>query len=197
MITLERFRLLEAALQERGYGPSITWSEQLQPPENAEAFAEHAIYVICNSAMTNATAVLIYERCMAALSAGEKAADVFKHPGKGPAIDMIWRERASLYANYIAADDKVEQLQTLPFIGPVTAHHLAKNLGADLAKPDVHLERLARREQTTSQALCERLATESGCRAATVDTVLWRACALKVLNSRIYELDGWDAAFKP
>ena len=196
MITLARFRLLEAALIKRGFGPSIEWTEALRPPENADAFAEAAIYVVCNSGMANTVAQAIFERCMAALQDGGLASDVFGHPGKRAAIDCIWAERAELFAAYLEADDKLAQLQTLPFIGEITALHLAKNLGANVAKPDVHLERLARREGVSSQELCARLAAETGYRAATIDTVLWRACALKVLRSQIYEAHGWDAAFE-
>jgi hypothetical protein len=39
--------------------------------------------------------------------------------------------------------DPIPALRCLPYIGGVTAFHLAKNLGADLAKPDRHLSRLA------------------------------------------------------
>lgn len=197
MITLERLELLRSALMARGYGPSIEWTEQIAEAESADAFAERAIYVIANSSMANSVAVLIFDRCMAALRAGRSATEVFGHPGKAPAIDTIWRDRDALFKAYRAADDKVGQLRELPYIGEVTSYHLAKNLGADVAKPDVHLERLARREATTSQALCDRLARESGLRAATIDTILWRACALKVLHSRTYEEHGWDAAFRP
>ena len=48
MITLKRFRKLEAALRAAGYGPMIEWSETIQPPTTAEEFAGEAIYVICN-----------------------------------------------------------------------------------------------------------------------------------------------------
>jgi ribose 1,5-bisphosphokinase PhnN len=87
-------------------------------------------------------------------------------------------------------------LAELPWIGPVTMHHLAKNLGTDTAKPDVHLERLARRDRTTTHKLCQRLARETGYRIATIDSVLWRACADGVLSSQAYELHGWRMAFR-
>ena len=60
--------------------------------------------------------------------------------------------------------------------------HLAKNCGLNLAKPDRHLEKLAARAGVTTQALCDRLAAETGYRAATIDTILWRACATGALN---------------
>jgi hypothetical protein len=37
----------------------------------------------------------------------------------------------------------IQELNKLPFIGPVTSYHLAKNLGIDVVKRDRHLVRLA------------------------------------------------------
>lgn len=197
MITLQRFMLLESAIRDRGYGPTIEWTEQLGPPETAEEFAEQTIYVICNSGMANAVAMTIFQRCMTALRDQVPVASVFRHPGKSRAIDSIWANRKRHHADYVRAIDKVEALRALPWIGEITALHLAKNFGANVAKPDVHMERIARAESTTTEQLCARLAEESGYRAATVDTILWRACALRILNSKLYEEAGWDAAFHP
>ena len=195
MITVRRFRLIEAVLRAGGYGPMIEWSENIQPPTTAEEFAREAIYVICNSGMKNSVAAPIARRCLAALESGESVATVFGHPGKRVAIDAVWRQREELFERYRRANVKVDFLGELPWIGPVTRHHLAKNLGADTAKPDVHLERLARRDRTTTQTLCRRLSRATGYRVATIDSILWRACADGILNSRRYELDGWQAAF--
>lgn len=197
MITLERFRQLEAILRERGYGPTIDWTESIEPATSAEDFAERTIYVICNSGMANTVAVAIYARCLDALRTSTPVAAVFRHPGKAPAIECIWAEREQLFSTYNQSDDPVAALEAMPWIGQVTALHLAKNLGADVAKPDVHMERLARAEGTTTAELCERLSRETGYRAATTDSILWRACADRFLLSAVYEADGWDAAFKP
>jgi hypothetical protein len=196
VITLSRFRRIEQALRLAGYGEIIDWSEGIRPPEHADEFATQAIYVICNSGMRVTVATPIFERCMRNLAAGSTATVVFGHPGKGPAIDEIWRQRQMLFEGYGDAIAKLDFLETLPWIGPVTKYHLAKNLGADTAKPDVHLERLARRDRTTTERLCRRLAKLTGHRVATVDTVLWRACAAGILNSRRYEQEGWKAAFR-
>jgi hypothetical protein len=180
VITLKRFRRLEQALRAAGYGPVIDRSETVQPPTTADAFATAAIYVICNSGMKNTVAAPIATRCIQALKASHSVITVFGHPGKAAAIDLIWQQRGELFEWYCRGNDKVEDLRTLPWIGPVTAYHLAKNLGADEAKPDVHLERLARRDKTTTKKLCQRLARETGYRVATIDTVLWRACAVSL-----------------
>lgn len=196
MITAKRFRRIEAVLRATGYEPMIEWSESIGPPTNAEDFAREAIYVICNSGMKNSVAAPIARRCLAALEVGASAATVFNHPGKRVAIDAIWREREKLFSRYCRETDKLEILSDLPWIGPVTRYHLAKNLGADTAKPDVHLERLARRDRTTTQTLCRRLSRATGYRVATIDSILWRACAEGVLSSRAYEAAGWRAAFR-
>lgn len=197
MITLRRFRRIEAALRQAGYSSIIDWSESILPPTDADAFAREAVYVICNSGFRNSVAVPIFERCMSSLRNGRSAASEFGHVGKHQAIDHIWAEREKLFAAYRAHEDKIAFLHEMPWIGPVTSYHLEKNLGGDHAKPDVHMERLARRDKTTTHKLCRRLARETGYRVATIDTVLWRACAEGLLNSARYEAEGWRLAFHP
>lgn len=70
------------------------------------------------------------------------------------------------------------ELRRFPFIGDVTAWHLAKNLGCDVAKPDRHLVRLARSfGYPDPHQLCAALARESGEPVRVVDLVLWRYAA--------------------
>ena len=104
--------------------------------------------------------------------------------GKAVAIDTIWRNRDELFLAFQMANDKVEFARCLPWIGNVTKWHVAKNLGVDCAKPDIHLERVASQYQTTPEALCGELAVATGDRVATADVVLWRACNLGIVNSR-------------
>ena len=197
MLTLDMLRQLESVLRLKGYDEMIAWSEALAPPTNARSFAREAIYVICNSGMSVAIANPIYWRCVRALNQRQSASTVFGHPGKAHAIDHIWRHRNVLFEAYKVAENKTAYLLTLPFIGRITQHHLAKNLGEDTVKPDVHLMRLARHEHTTPLDMCERLAFLSGYRIGTIDTILWRACADGYLDSAHYETDGWATAFKP
>lgn len=178
------FAKIDRAVRRAGYKAAIDWSENIEPPATAAQFAAEAIYVICNSGMSNRVAVPIFERCMAALRRGESAKTVFGHKDKAAAIDKIWRLRRRLFRELRQADDLVEFCATLPWVGPVTKFHLAKNLGADFAKPDVHLNRLADQEGVSAQELCERLAVETGYRTATIDLILWRACADGIIHSR-------------
>ena len=183
-ISKQQFKLIAKAVREAGYAWAIHWSENIRPPATARAFAREAIYVICNSGMSNIVAIGIYEKCIEELDAGRSCKTVFGHPGKSSAIDQIWKDRVMLFRQYMQTDDLIAFCETLPWIGPITKFHLAKNLGSDVAKPDVHMLRLAERSSTTAQELCERLSRETGYRAATIDLILWRACADGIIHSR-------------
>lgn len=190
MITLADFERVIELMGDQAR-EDIAWSEGIAAPKTAEEFALETIFVICNSGMKNTIARQIYERVRAALIDGRPASSQFGHPGKAAAIEHVWQKRDVLFGQFSGIHAPEAQLQFLaqiPWIGEITKYHLAKNFGLDVAKPDVHLQRLAGREGTTPQALCERLAREYGYRVATVDTVLWRACATGVLNSRTGEI---------
>ena len=74
--------------------------------------------------------------------------------------------------------DPIVQLQVLPFIGPVTSWHLAKNIGFDVAKPDRHLIRVSERLGFRSaDHLCRELAATTGEQTKVVDLIVWRYIA--------------------
>lgn len=98
-------------------------------PETADQFAQCVIEAICHASVTPSVGRRTYERCMRALSFGSTARVGFRHPGKADAIDRIWRERDRLYNEYAASSDKLGFLSTLPWIGSVTKHSLARRLG--------------------------------------------------------------------
>ena len=179
--------LLLSALGDQGQR-DVAWSEAILAPESPEDFAQEAIYVICNSGMKHTIARRIYEKVAGALANGDPAGSVFGHAGKATAIDFIWRHRAYLFSRFreLTTDDaRLDWLgATLPWIGDITKFHLAKNFGVDCVKPDVHLVRLADAWATTPDELCSTLAAAAGYRKATIDLILWRACATGVLDSR-------------
>jgi len=66
-------------------------------------------------------------------------------------------------------------LRSFPYIGPITAYHVAKNIGIRVAKPDRHLARLARTNGFKSVAeFCGTIAGFLGEDIRLVDSVLWR-----------------------
>jgi len=162
----------------------IGWSESCAPPSRPDHFALETVFVICNSGMQNKVARKIFEKVKAALLDGRSAHDEFGHAGKAGAIDDVWARRSELLEGYLAADDKIAFCRSIPWIGGITCYHLAKNFGAQVAKPDVHLQRLADRHGTTCQDLCEELARRTGFSVSTVDLILWRACAERMIDGR-------------
>lgn len=191
MIHSADFQRILIANKKAGWGEDIDWAEKIAPPKTAEDFAGEAIWTICCSGMKFTVARIIEKRCTDALAAGTPVAKVFKHEGKAAAIEDIWEGRASYFAAWngglrLAWTDKetLDFLESLPWIGPITKFQLAKNFGMDVCKPDVHMQRLADHHGVTPTKLCVDLARKTGFRIATVDTVLWRACAIGVINSK-------------
>jgi hypothetical protein len=75
----------------------------------------------------------------------------------------------------LICSDPIQTLQTLPFIGPVTSFHLAKNLGFNTAKPDRHLARMADWFGfPDTHTMCNSLSETFGDSVCLVDTILWR-----------------------
>jgi hypothetical protein len=170
-----------------GWEDDIAWAEDLGPPSDAIEFAREVIFVICNSGMKNTVARGIFDRVMAAVERGESAGTAFGHKGKAAAIDDVWAARDILLIGFLANrtdDERLAWLATVPWIGHITKYHLAKNFGMQVAKPDVHLQRLADTFQTSPQALCEDLAARTGYKIATIDTLLWRGAANGILDTR-------------
>lgn len=101
------------------------------------------------------------------LNAIARIAEIIDDIGFEPFRSQVW-------------SDPIQTLRKLPFIGPITSWHLAKNLGVDVAKNDRHLERLAKHcGYFDAQALCDFLADRTGETRAVVDLILWRSATLK------------------
>ena len=63
----------------------------------------------------------------------------------------------------------------MPFMGPATSYHLAKNLGFQVAKPDRHLNRISESNGfKNAHELCEAIASQTREPISVVDGVLWR-----------------------
>jgi len=75
--------------------------------------------------------------------------------------------------------DPLKILRSLPYIGPVTCYHLAKNIGLQVAKPDRHLTRLANSVGYSDvQWFCKYISLQTGDSIPVVDIVLWRFASI-------------------
>lgn len=73
----------------------------------------------------------------------------------------------------------IDYIKQLPFMGPATSYHLAKNIGLPVVKPDRHLTRIAKVTGYSSpQLLCSDIAKYIGEKIAVVDLVIWRYSTL-------------------
>ena len=74
----------------------------------------------------------------------------------------------------------MDPLMRIPYIGPVTVWHLAKNLGFPVAKPDRHVQRIAfTLGFVDTHSLCRKLGTALALSPAIVDTVFWRYATIE------------------
>lgn len=177
----DKYRALKNRLLVGGYESEIQWAAEIKPCADAVEFFMEYSWVVLNSGMKEQIARKIWSRILDAMQKGKKAIDVFGHKGKARAIDTMCHRRNERFDEYGKSPDKLTYLQSLPWIGPITKYHLAKNLGHDCVKPDRHLVRIAAMEGKTPDELCRELSVATGNKLAVIDTVLWRAANLGIL----------------
>lgn len=174
------YRFFESALDyciKKGYAEEIEYVRNRHFDDSIEAkhFLNEYVYVVLNTGMRNQVAEKIFNNL---IESGDLDKTV-KHKGKHKAISLAFNNYETGFKELKEADDKVEYLGSLFFIGGITKYHLARNLGIDVAKPDRHLQRIADKYGFDNvHEMCELLSEETGERIGTVDVILWRYCNL-------------------
>lgn len=161
-----------------GFSEEIEWAQNIKAVTKPLYFWLEYAHVVVNSGMKAQVAEKILRHIYKAKAEGLQTLDVFKHQGKAKAIDFVWNNQHDVFYWYYRSDDKLVYLETLPWIGPITKYHLARNLGADVCKPDRHLVRISKKYGLTPAKMCEQLSIETGERIGVVDAVIWRAANL-------------------
>jgi hypothetical protein len=174
----ELYLELKNKVIEVGYASEIDWADDIKPCNNSNTFIKEYIFVVVNSGMKYQIAVNIYHKIIEAIYNGINISEVFKHEGKVRAIKELITNYEEFYHNYQEAEDKLEYLESLPWIGKITKYHLAKNLGMQCIKPDRHLVRIAQTFNKTANQMCEDIQKETGDKLTVIDTVIWRAANL-------------------
>ena len=176
---------------------------------SADEFAGHCAYVILAGGFSQQTAKKIHEKIMSVLY--EFGADykmligLFNNKNKVSAICKIWENRAeicNIYYTLKSLDDRLTYLQKLPHIGKITANHLARNLGEDVVKYDVWIQRLGcafvgkdmlidnGNLSADVKAACDdmfaHLAAQTGLPRGYIDVVLWKSCQVKLISMDDY-----------
>ncbi len=165
---------------------------------DADTFASHCAYVILAGGFSQQTAKKIHEKIMNYMRVSGAEFDaliqIFNNKNKINAICKIWNNRKQLRDGYYAfesLDDKLNYLQKLPHIGRITANHLARNLGEDVVKYDIWIQRLGCAFANKNlpidngdlspeiKSVCDdmfaHLVGQTGLPRGYIDVVLWRS----------------------
>lgn len=166
-----------------------------------DEFAFHCAYVILAGGFSQQTAKRIHEKIVNLLKTYGNNFDIliqtFNNKNKINAICKIWENRHNLCEKYYTLnklEDKLNFLQKLPHIGKITANHLARNLGEDVVKYDIWIQRLgclfAQQPELSTQInnanLCSDIRTacdnmfahliqETNLPRGYIDVVLWKS----------------------
>jgi hypothetical protein len=171
-------------------------------PVSEYDFARQAIYVILSGGFSQKTAKKVHTQIMDYLVQNQnpKFDDlfaIFHNRNKINAIIKIWENRQKyrgFYYNLNSLDEKLIFLSTLPHIGKITANHLARNLGEDIVKYDIWIQRLGvafsgmdlqnkidnGKLDPDIKNACDdmfaQLVIETGLPRGYIDVVLWKSC---------------------
>lgn len=176
-----------------GYAEEIDWQDRRRVEHITESdFLRQAGWVVLSSGMRETVIRNLFGQFSEAFFSWESAEKIvinraacrrratrcFHHFGKVNAVVEI---AAQIHGcGFVVTKEKlktqgVEYIKTLPFMGPATSFHLAKNIGIQVAKPDRHLVRVSQSlGYKTPQALCEDIAEIVGDAISTIDVVIWR-----------------------
>jgi len=188
--------------------------ENLANPKklSPDGFADMCAYVILAGGFSQKTAKKIHKQITEYLHKNGADFDalfaMFHNKNKINAICEIWNNKNALCAEYYGIEDmgdKLKFLSKLPHIGKITANHLARNLGLDVVKYDIWIQRLGVAYATQGSKLkvkssdidnkelspeikrvCDEmfscLVKETGLPRGYIDVVLWKGAQLGLIK---------------
>jgi len=189
------FKEAERFCLENGFAKEIEWCDNrptFDKMDQRNFLCEYA-WVVYNSGMKNSVIEgkwvlltdafkLFVPHIVVAFSkeVREKVLSIFGHKQKVDAVitvaKLIVKKGFEERIRSLIAENTLAYLDSLPFIGPITKYHLARNLGFDYVKPDRHLVRLAKKYNMTPFEFCDIIHQKTGRRLGTIDVILWRFC---------------------
>lgn len=176
---IEFFYRAYEAVSKTEYDTESVYIDRIRPLEKQteEKFFLEYVWVVLNAGMKEQAARTIFNNFCKDFSF-----DVIKHPSKRKAIEETFDNLSLHFQNLQAIkreEAQIEYLETMPWTGPITKYHLARNIGIDTVKPDRHLIRLAEQfGYNTPLEMCEEIKAHCGTKVGTIDVILWRYCNL-------------------
>ena len=175
---------------------------------DADAFAENCVYVILAGGFSQKTAKKIHAQIMDFLRVRGADFDglfaLFHNKNKINAVCKIWNGRDEFCRKYYELDNtdaRIKYLSKLPHIGRITANHLARNLGEDVVKYDIWIQRLgvlyARNPalgakidngklcaeiKCACDAMFDDLCNQTGLPRGYIDVVLWKSSQVGLIK---------------
>jgi hypothetical protein len=183
---------------EAGFADEIDWQEEVEVGDvDEQAFLREAAWVVLAAGFRESVlrrrfaeisrAFLGWSSADAILADSEtcraNALNAFGNRRKIGAVfsivEMVSAQGMEVIRQRLRTDG-VSFLREVPFLGPVTVLHLAKNLGLPVVKPDRHLVRMAGHlGYEGAEEMCETIAQMVGDPVAVIDIVLWRHATLR------------------
>jgi len=159
----------------RNFPDDTSWQNSVKFSKiTARYFFKQYVWVVLASGFKVSIVEKIYERW----SKNPTNFSVIRHPLKRKAIEKTSKnyvQRFNELKSKKTESEKLEYLSTLPHIGDITKYHLAKNLGIEVAKPDVHLQRLMKKFGFKDvQEMCKVIQKKFHHKISVIDIVLWR-----------------------
>lgn len=196
--TVEAYLVAKTLVLKEGFGEEIDWQDSIQLSHiNESDFLREAAWVVLSSGMAEVVIRRKFPPLSGAFYHWRSAADIFldseqcrkkalvifRNIRKIEAIitiaQRVFREGFEFFKRQIQQDG-VRVIRSLPFMGPATSYHLAKNIGLDVVKPDRHLLRVAAAAGFESpEQLCKDINAVVGDRISVIDLVIWRFATLK------------------
>jgi hypothetical protein len=192
---------------EYGFATEIHWQRSRRVQDITDVdFLRETAWVILSSGMRESVIRGLFPQLTDALHkwhphmvladtrARTRALQIFHHERKIEAI-FVGARIAHRLSTESLRDALLHEpsalLSSLPYVGPVTIRHLAKNLGVTMAKPDRHLARLAAKAgRADAEELCKEISDWVGDSIPVVDIVLWRWATLHKTMCRDSRCDG-------
>jgi hypothetical protein len=204
MFSKSWFENLDAQLREMGLDSDDKSFDEIKeilsnkPRFSPDEFASIVSYVILAGGFSQKTAKKIHKIIMEKMPANTgDLLPIFNNKNKINAIVKIWDNRESYcecFYKCSTLDEKLNYLQKLPHIGKITANHLARNLGENVVKYDIWIQRLGvvyggntalyqkidnGKLDADIKKCCddmfEHLHKETGLPIGYIDVVLWKA----------------------
>ena len=218
ILSREVFFDLESKMKKAGFTSQLNVLKRVLKKKDrvpADEFAKHAVYVVLAGGFRQKTAKTVHQKIMdflqeSAPGAGKSAITgellkIFGNKNKVNAIADIWLNRNRYRNGYYALEKeplqtKLDYLLSIPHIGPITRNHLARNLGEDVAKYDIWIQRLgaewsgrkdlfkkinnSKLDEDVKKA-CDKmfrfLKQETSLPTGYIDLVLWWACTERLI----------------